>query len=41
MCADKNDDGLQTMKPTARPGLPVLGALALAAAEVFQSWARS
>lgn len=32
MCADKNDDGLQTMKPTARPGLPVLGALALAAA---------
>lgn len=32
MCADKNDDGLQTMKPTARPGLPALGALALAAA---------
>lgn len=31
MCADKND-GIETMKPFTRPGLPVLGALALAAA---------
>ncbi len=32
MCADKSNDGIETMKPSARPGTALPGVLALAAA---------